>query len=652
MMIYMILKIQKCKIDETITNMKEIQPVELEKVSEVESITISESNIDPFETMYGEMDEESFHRMMEGNDWTYSPLFSDKEFLNEDWHKYTCTETCAAIGNARHGCESLGTDIQSIREIDDSGCTLISEIDTMMTNMTGSSILKSTGHTSQVKPVNLSVRFILGDGEQEGDEQSDSESQIMENDSEDDWESCLSSVEEDECYYDAVSLDDSQDASYSSLPTRSLSSIAETNLSGLAKGCRQPSKSDQVPDLNEEANLIQKSQVPELKELNLVEGMRQLQNEGDYQNDNHIKVLSNMMEEETHVVDDMLDHEGICQVLFKAIEDQSEVCGRAIEAISGLSQSNQCRLGRSDGKPNTPLPATKSVGQKQKVGLGNLSLNSPDVVIGDLFHDLYCGSKCVSMDESGIWSILTDTLHYVKPEVDSSVTYSYDQRRHQNAKLRYFDAAFSNVPNEENILIDQTANSKKENFDAANYNVPNVPFYTQALFPKYEEDRYGNLTLFTTSVFKPHESICATYLWTEENQCSIMESEAYDMEGNDMWFKQGKFPINLHSETQGELMDGTNIKVTILMDTGCSKPILNKKFYDKHSYLQEMPHYPIQSIGVIVADDGVIKVTEAIQFMIRFHGDVFEFIAYLADMSETFDFFIALYNRYGFWGLS
>ena len=165
-----------------------------------------------------------------------------------------------------------------------------------------------------------------------------------------------------------------------------------------------------------------------------------------------------MMEEETHVVDSMSDHEGICQVLFEAIEDQSEVCGRAIEAISGLSQNNQCRLGKLDGKPSTPLPATKSVGQKQKVGLGNLSLNSPDVVMGDLFHDLYCGSKCVSMDESGIWSILTDTLHYVKPEVDSSVIYSYDQRRHQNAKTRYFDAAFSNVPNEENLLIDQTSN--------------------------------------------------------------------------------------------------------------------------------------------------------------------------------------------------
>ena len=160
------------------------------------------------------------------------------------------------------------------------------------------------------------------------------------------------------------------------------------------------------------------------------------------------------------------------------------------------------------------------------------------------------------------------------------------------------------------------------------------------MFPKYEEDRYGNLTLFTTSIFKPHESICATYLRTEENQCSILESEAYDMEGNNMWFKQGKFPINLHSETQGYLMDGTNIKVTTLMDTGCSKPILNRKFYDKHPYLHKQPHYPIQSIGVIVADDGVIKVTEAIQFMIRFHGHVFEFIAYLADMSETFDFVI------------
>ena len=52
------------------------------------------------------------------------------------------------------------------------------------------------------------------------------------------------------------------------------------------------------------------------------------------------------------------------------------------------------------------------------------------------------------------------------------------------------------------------------------------------------------------SYFKPHESICATYLWTKDNNCTKMESEAYDLEGNNMWFKQGKFPINLHGETE------------------------------------------------------------------------------------------------------
>ena len=100
-----------------------------------------------------------------------------------------------------------------------------------------------------------------------------------------------------------------------------------------------------------------------------------------------------------------------------------------------------------------------------------------------------------------------------------------------------------------------------------------------------------------------------------------MEIEAYDINGNNMWFKQGRFPINLHAKSQGELMDDTNNEVTTLMDTGCSKPILNRKFYNKHPYLHMLPHYPIQSI--IVADDRLIKVTEAIQFMVRFLEHVF-----------------------------
>ena len=108
-----------------------------------------------------------------------------------------------------------------------------------------------------MKPGHLSDRFIL-EGEPHIDNFSESESEI-ESDFEEDWESCVSSVEEDEYFYDVVSLENSQDASFNSLPTRSLCSNFETNLSGLTMDCKHPSKSDQVPDLNEKANLTQKS---------------------------------------------------------------------------------------------------------------------------------------------------------------------------------------------------------------------------------------------------------------------------------------------------------------------------------------------------------------------------------------------------------
>ena len=98
----------------------------------------------------------------------------------------------------------------------------------MLTNITGSSILKSTDHTSQVKPGKLSDRFILSDRElcsdnpssmfertsdlEQSEVVSEDESEIgIVSESEDDWHSCVSSEEEDECFYDAVSLVNSYD---------------------------------------------------------------------------------------------------------------------------------------------------------------------------------------------------------------------------------------------------------------------------------------------------------------------------------------------------------------------------------------------------------------------------------------------------------
>ena len=136
--------------DETIACNEKIQPVKSKENTKVESKDLIESDVDlvdNLKTMYEEKNEDSFDQKIEGNDQIHTSLFSDKVFLNEDWHKHKYTESCAAIGNARHGCESLGTDIQSIREIDDSGCTLLSENCNMLAKK-GSSILESTDHTS------------------------------------------------------------------------------------------------------------------------------------------------------------------------------------------------------------------------------------------------------------------------------------------------------------------------------------------------------------------------------------------------------------------------------------------------------------------------------------------------------------------------
>ena len=351
---------------------------------------------------------------MEGNDWTYYPLFSDKEFLNEDWHKYTCIESCATIKDARHGCESLRTDIQSIREIDDSGSTLLSEIGNMMTNITGSSILKSTGHTSQVKPGKLSVRFILSDRElcsdnpssefertsdlEQSEVVSEDESEIgIVSELEDDWKSCESLDDEDECFYDAVSLVNSHDASLGSLPHQVTETPCETNLDGLALGCSQPSKSEQVPDLSEKAYLHEVIQVLELNETYLCEG--KLKNKDDV---SHLRILSNMMEEETHVDNTSSgEQEDICQTLFDIVEDQSDVHRRAVKetAISGHPQSDQLRSGKPDGEPGTHITTTISDRQSQMVE-GNLSLNSPNSCTGNIFYIYYC-LKGKSMDESG-----------------------------------------------------------------------------------------------------------------------------------------------------------------------------------------------------------------------------------------------------------
>ena len=179
-----------------------------------------------------------------------------------------------------------------------------------------------------------------------------------------------------------------------------------------------------------------------------------------------------MMEKETQVDSTSSGEQAdICQILFDIVEDQSDVHRRAVKetAISGHPQSDQLRSGKPDGEPGTHISTTKFDRQSQMVE-GNLSLNSPNSCTGNLFYDVYycLKGKSKSMDGSGIWSKLSDTSQYVKAEVNCSVTYPFDQRKHQIAALL-------NKPTDENTSVDKIYNSKKQNFDAENCNVPNVP---------------------------------------------------------------------------------------------------------------------------------------------------------------------------------
>ena len=102
----------------------------------------------------------------------------------------------------------------------------------------------------------------------------------------------------------------------------------------------------------------------------------------------------------------------------------------------------------------------------------------------------------------------------------------------------------------------------------------------------------------------------------------------------------GIFPVHGRASTYGYLVDKTLCYT--LFDTGASKARLNKKFYDGHQILHQYPKYPINVQPIEVANDQLMPVKEAIQFLISFGGHTFEIIAYLLPFSTAFDFIFGL----------
>ena len=268
---------------------------------------------------------------------------------------------------------------------------------------------------------------------------------------------------------------------------------------------------------------------------------------------------------------------------------------------------------------------------------------------------------------NSIWSILTDKLLYCQSDTSDSVrNFSYDSLKAESAKQRFFNAALSNEPSLSTSYIDSCnmaelyrdqlfdivpiPNKKKLNTAEATAN-SNEPI-GKRVFPQYVEDRYQDLEINTSYKYNPETSICATYLWTENvgYPKDLVTATAYHTEGYKLWFKQGRFPIGIDGEATAHLLDDTPIPVKTLIDSGASRPILSKHFYDKHPFLHTYPRYKIPPRGMVIGNDTVLPCDEAIAIMVKFSGHVFHMICYLMEVSKDYGLYIgqkAMYELEG-----
>ena len=166
------------------------------------------------------------------------------------------------------------------------------------------------------------------------------------------------------------------------------------------------------------------------------------------------------------------------------------------------------------------------------------------------------------------------------------------------------------------------------------------------------EDRYQDLEINTSYKYNPETSVCATYLWTENigYPKDLVTATAYHTEGYKLWFKQGRFPIGIDGEATAHLLDDTPIPVKTLIDSGASRPILSRHFYDKHPFLHTYPRYKIPPRGMVIGNDTVLPCDEAIAIMVKFSGHVFHMICYLMEVSKDYGLFIgqkAMYELEG-----
>ena len=105
-----------------------------------------------------------------------------------------------------------------------------------------------------------------------------------------------------------------------------------------------------------------------------------------------------------------------------------------------------------------------------------------------------------------------------------------------------------------------------------------------------------------TTGFNPSVDICATYLWSDPGSTNLNSDTS--------WFDKGSFSFSRYGATVGRLEDGSDIRVYTLLDTGATKQILHKRFYERTPFMHTYPKYKITPSSIKIADNNLINVTE------------------------------------------
>ena len=100
----------------------------------------------------------------------------------------------------------------------------------------------------------------------------------------------------------------------------------------------------------------------------------------------------------------------------------------------------------------------------------------------------------------------------------------------------------------------------------------------------------------------------------------------------------GKISFKIDSTLQGKLLDENQTKVDILIDTGATRAIVNKAFYDNTPSMQTAPVFKLETPSLIRTPSQVnpyMLVEECVLLLVEIHGHVFKIYAYILPQMDT-----------------